>query len=264
MNNNKDIYNKYIEGLKIKYLSVDSEQKKEYQTFITNKKGITDEEMKDLLKEYPDIPTTLLELLKYSNGTDIHFFQSDVDDGKYPYYLISSSEMIKTKNIVQEHYSDFITREFDDEVDDKITDDINNIKWLLFSNCTNGGATSQLFIDFTPSEKGKKGQVVRYLHDPNSMIVIADSFDQFLSQIINSNYTFIENKEETSKLSKKQNIKSIITLIILLLLGIILIISGIKDIFASNIFSGIGGIFVGLIFISPIIFIYIEDKRQKH
>lgn len=40
----------------------------------------------------------------------------------------------------------------------------------------NNGGTSKLFIDLTPSETGKKGQIVRYLHDPDELKVIADSF----------------------------------------------------------------------------------------
>ena len=38
--------------------------------------------------------------------------------------------------MMQKNYSDYILREFDNivEIDDKITNDVNNVKWLLFSN----------------------------------------------------------------------------------------------------------------------------------
>jgi len=197
----KFIYNEFINGLRTKYLQSDEMLKKKYNSFIEKKKGISNEELDSLLKIFPDIPNSLIELLKYSNGTKIYCFQSDVDDGKYPYYLINSSKMIETKDVVQTYYSDYIRRKFDDiEIDNKITSDVDNVKWLLFSNCMNNGGTSQLFIDFTPSKEGKVGQIIRYLHDPDSIIVIADSFDEFLQQIIDSNYIFIDELMELNKL----------------------------------------------------------------
>ncbi len=55
----------------------------------------------------------------------------------------------------------------------------------------NNGGTSSLFIDFTPSEKGTKGQVIRYLHDPDELEVISDSFDGFLEMLIDNQFKFI-------------------------------------------------------------------------
>jgi len=204
----QNICEQYIKGLEAKYLQSDETLKGEYESFVASKKGISDEELKNLLKEFPEIPNSLIELLKYSNGTNIYCFQSDVDAGKYPYYLIDSATMINSKNDAKEYYSWAITREFDDiEIDARITNDIDNIKWLLFSNCMNNGGTSQLFIDFTPSKEGKVGQVVRYLHDPDSMIVIADSFDEYLQKIIDSNYLFVDGEEETNEWLKNNPIK---------------------------------------------------------
>ena len=65
------------------------------------------------------------------------------------------------------------------------------MKWLHFSDCMNNGGTSQLFIDFSPSEKGVKGQIVRFLHDPDEIGVIADSFDEYLEELIESGLDFI-------------------------------------------------------------------------
>ena len=59
----------------------------------------------------------------------------------------------------------------------------------------NNGGDSQLYIDFSPSEKGKKGQIIRFMHDPDTLDVIADSFDDYLQMIINNNYDFIVNDD---------------------------------------------------------------------
>ena len=50
-----------------------------------------------------------------------------------------------------------------------------------------------LYIDFTPSSKGVFGQVIRYLHDPNELKVIADSFDEFLDMLIEEDFKFIDD-----------------------------------------------------------------------
>lgn len=65
------------------------------------------------------------------------------------------------------------------------------MKWLHFSDCMNNGGTSQLFIDFSPSVKGIKGQVVRFLHDPDEIQVIADSFDDYLQMLIDNGIDFV-------------------------------------------------------------------------
>lgn len=190
----KDICDVFIKGLEAKYLDSNDKLNAYYKSFSERKKGISNEKLEDLLKEFPNIPVSLLELLKYSDGIDIYCFQSDVDDGKYPYYLINSFEMLAEKDIAKNYYADYISRYFDDvEVDNRITNNIDNVKWLLFSNCMNNGGTSQLFIDFTPSKKGKVGQIIRYLHDPDSIVVIADNFDDFLKQIIDTDYKFIDD-----------------------------------------------------------------------
>lgn len=254
----KNICNEFISGLEKKYQNSDEILKNEYNSFIERKKGISSDELNNLLKEYPDIPESLIDLLKYSNGTDIYCFQSDVDDGKYPYYLTSSSEMIKCKDDVKTYYSDYIERYFDDcEIDNKISNNIDNIKWLLFSNCMNNGGTSQLFIDFTPSKEGKVGQIVRYLHDPDSMTVIADSFDEFLKQIIDSNYKFIDGEIESNELLKKQAIvetivetkvkeKNILAAIFVSLFGILGIVFGISVV-KTNIFGCVFMLLFGII-----------------
>ncbi len=255
MEKTKNICNEFINGLDKKYHNSDEVLEVKYNSFIEEKKGISNEELDNLLKEFPDIPESLIELLRYSNGTDIYCFQSDVDDGKYPYYLINSSEMIETKDDVKIYYSDYILRNLDDAlIDEKITNDINNIKWLLFSNCMNNGGTSQLFIDFTPSKTGKVGQIVRYLHDPDSIVVIADSFDEFLEQIINSNYKFVDGEIESNKWLKQQSsvrvknkTKNSFSSIGILLFGILSILIGCIGLATSHIFISIIMLLFGVI-----------------
>ena len=93
---------------------------------------------------------------------------------------------------MRELYPHIPNREYDEvEVDEKIINKFDSVKWLHFSDCMNNGGTSQLFIDFTPSSKGKLGQIVRFEHDPDNFKVIADSFDDYLQMLMDSEYNFV-------------------------------------------------------------------------
>lgn len=80
-------------------------------------------------------------------------------------------------------------------IDSKIQLDVDKLKWMQFSDCMNNGGTSSLYIDFTPSEQGIKGQVIRYLHDPDELKVIANSFDEFLEMLITNGFQFIHEDD---------------------------------------------------------------------
>lgn len=194
------IVEKYISGLKNAYL--ENGGVSEWEVFASVIHGASEENIDKLKELYPEVPDGLIELLQYVDGTYwreyagkklvFYLLGSDVDEYEYPYYLLSSSQIVENKDIVTKYFSDYICREYEEvKVDDKITSDIDSLKWLHFSDCMNNGGTSKLFIDFSPSDKGKKGQIVRFLHDPDELCVIADSFEDYLTQLIKHDYDFI-------------------------------------------------------------------------
>jgi len=189
---------KYLSGLKKAYF--DNSAHQTWEHFEKIKHGATKDDIEKLKNIYPDIPDELIGLLEYVDGTywreyageeiAFYFLGSDVEE--CPYYLLSSKEIVENENQVIEYYSDCIERKYDDvEIDEKITNKADSLKWLHFSDCMNNGGTSQLFIDFSPSEKGKKGQVVRFLHDPDEFCVIADCFEDYLNKLMDNEYDFI-------------------------------------------------------------------------
>ena len=193
-----DIAKKYIEELKKTYY--ENGGKEVWDNFEKIKEGVTEENIKKLKEEFLEVPDSLIELLKIVDGTyhreyqeekiTFYFLGSDVMG--YPYYLLSSSQILENKKDGYYLFGGYIDGEYEDvEVDEKITDDSEKIKWLHFSDCMNNGGTSKLFIDFSPSEKGKKGQIVRYLHDPDEIKVIAASFDEYLEKLMEYGLDFI-------------------------------------------------------------------------
>lgn len=63
--------------------------------------------------------------------------------------------------------------------------------WLPFASF--GGSTLLLISDFSPSAHGRFGQIIGYVHDPDEIIYVADSFQAFLTASI---YSLEENHEE--------------------------------------------------------------------
>ncbi|OPH36938.1 SMI1/KNR4 family protein [Moraxella equi] len=174
----------------------------EFETVIC---GASNEHIAQLKEKFPLIPQSLIDLLKIVDGTywreyqgqEIAFYllTSIPDEFNYPCYLNSSEQILTSDEIV--FLADYINRDIDPdwgvEIDDKIIDDFDKVHWLHFSDSMNNGGTSKLFIDSSPSESGKIGQVVMYLHDPDELTVIADSFDEYLQMLINSEFAFVED-----------------------------------------------------------------------
>ncbi len=200
------IIDKYLEGLIAKYeKATDEENKYALKNFRELAEGASEESVAKLLEVYPDTPKSLIELLKKVDGTYHRKYEkgklcflilgSDIEE--YPYYLLSSEQIVETKHEAVEFYGDYINGEYGDDVpvDKKLTDDSKKMNWLHFSDCMNNGGTSQLFIDFSPSPQGKKGQIVRFLHDPDEIEVIADSFDEYLQDLMDYDYDFVVDYE---------------------------------------------------------------------
>ena len=201
----KDIVRRYIEGLEQAYLNNGGEEK--WNEFVNVKEGASSENLTRIKKLFPEVPESLLELLQYADGTyhraygnttiRLYFLGSTLEE--YPYYLLSSEEIIENQALAQNWYSDYVNREFDPDdipIDDRIIDDANKIKWLHFSDCMNNGGSSQLFIDFSPSACGTVGQIVMFVHDSDRMEVIADSFDEYLEKMIQWEFNFIVDEFE--------------------------------------------------------------------
>ena len=198
MSTGKELAKAYYDSLKDAYYQMDGQDV--WDEFASLAQGASQEDIDRLLELYPDAPESLFELLRLADGTYyreypkgealLYFLGSDMED--YPYYLLSAEQMADNQGRFARWGDCLINREDEDEVvDEGVCDDMDKLNFLHFSDCCNNGGTSQLFIDFSPSAKGKKGQVLRYLHDPDELVIIADSFDEYLQMLIDQDYPFI-------------------------------------------------------------------------
>lgn len=170
-------------------------------------KGATDEDLQRLRAQWPQVPESLLALLSRVDGThyreypggEVCVLMLGSDVGDYPYYLRSIAQIFED----QQQWDDSIRSIYEEWLDEEpeilgegIDGDLPMNRRLCFSHCMNNGGTSMLYLDFDPAPGGSVGQVVRYLHDPDSYAVIAPSFDAYLQELIDRDYAFIDQDED--------------------------------------------------------------------
>jgi cell wall assembly regulator SMI1 len=59
-----------------------------------------------------------------------------------------------------------------------------NKKWLPFAQMVGGDL--YLLLDFDPTEKGKTGQIIFYVHDPDFIYYVTETFSKLLEDTINN------------------------------------------------------------------------------
>lgn len=193
-----ELVNKFLDGLKAA-LPLDELKELEVAT------GAKIEDINKLKSKYPKCPETLICLLQNIDGTywreygdkeiSVCILGSDVEEGRYPYYLMSVQQILESSQ-EDEDVSYLLEYEDDEAVDPKINSEgLLGGTYIHFSDCMNNGGTSRLYIDFNPSDKGICGQVVRYLHDPDEYKVIANSFDEYLQDLIDNVFIYLQDEE---------------------------------------------------------------------
>lgn len=168
--------------------------------------GASEADLQRLRTQWPQVPDSLVELLSRVDGShyreypkgEVCVLMLGSDVGDYPYYLRSVAQIFED----QQQWDDSIRSIYEEWLDDEpdilgegIDADLPMNRRLCFSHCMNNGGTSMLYLDFDPAPGGTIGQVVRYLHDPDSYMVIAPSFDAYLQQLIDSGYAFIDEDQ---------------------------------------------------------------------
>lgn len=182
----------YVQGLLNSY----NDRNKEYFKLI---KPVSDEKINVLCSLYPSIPNELISLLKIVNGSNyLDFFQlyPGCDDATR-YRFCTIEEMIAYEkegdyswlNLCWNENSswekeDVVREMFGDEVK---PDALVRERILLAENCY-----SQLYIDFNPSKCGTEGQMVVYIHDPDSYFQVAVSFSEYLKNHIDNDFEDFE------------------------------------------------------------------------
>ena len=138
-----DLALSYLKGLKKAYVETGGEEV--WKNIESVAEGASENDIQALKKAYPEVPDSLIGLLLQIDGTYhrkygdnqvlVYFLGSDVEDGEYPYYLLSAKQIVENRDKIKEWYGDFVNREYDTEdveIDEKIISDAEQMNWLHF------------------------------------------------------------------------------------------------------------------------------------
>ncbi|MDR2869260.1 MAG: SMI1/KNR4 family protein [Deferribacteraceae bacterium] len=160
--------------------------------------GASDADIARLKQAYPDCPQALIELLKRIDGSYFREYNGHevwaplMGDGVA---LLSVEQIIENKAETRSiaavyHLHDAGHAELQPwQVDDRINID-TPIGWRLhFTDSDNDG----FCIDFDPCTNGVKGQILdnEFILLDKKIRVVANNFEEYLQNLIDSNYAFI-------------------------------------------------------------------------
>lgn len=162
-----------------------SENRLEKYNAYKNISGATDETLIRLEERYNiKLPNDFKEFYKYKNGSGYHFhilYPNCEGEHIEPFYLFSVDEIIEEKDSYyndDELMSDYYDDDEMSELDERIKPYLRNKNWIPFA--TLAGGSLYLLLDYDPTTKGSKGQIISYIHDPDFVYFVADNFTELL------------------------------------------------------------------------------------
>lgn len=148
--------------------------------------GATEEELQAFERQFQiKLPEDFRTLYKYKNGSgyiSLLFPENDYETG---YRLLSLQEMSKIKSYFQNNTCEMT--EFPEIIDEKQLEQLDKrIKPYLFCErwfpFAEYAGSLYLMLDYAPSDDGKVGQVISYVHDPDFISYIAPNITEILEQ----------------------------------------------------------------------------------
>lgn len=112
-----------------------------------------------------------------------------------PFYLMSLQEIRETKQYfceVDEKLDEYYSDEEISELDPEIKPFLFHKAWIPFA--TMAGGSLYLMLDFDPTEKGTYGQVIMYVHDPDFVYYVSETFTDLL-EVSNRNLKIMNEIE---------------------------------------------------------------------
>lgn len=158
----------------------------EYENY-KNIKGCNIDELNRFEERYSiKLPDDFKEFYKYKNGSGYHFhilYPNCEEDHIEPFYLFSLDKIIEEKDNFfdsNELMNEYYDEDEISELDKRIKPYFANKNWIPFA--TLAGGSLYLLLDYDPTEKGKKGQIISYIHDPDFVYYVAEDFTELLKQ----------------------------------------------------------------------------------
>ncbi|WP_343226118.1 SMI1/KNR4 family protein [Paenibacillus sp. ACRRY] len=165
---------------------------------------VKDEEIRQLYNEYQEksgasedrlaafetemdvrLPEDFREFYKSKDGSGyaFHVLYPGNAEGEEctPFYMMSLDEIQETKQYFcerDEELSEYYSAEEISKLDPEIKPYLFHKPWIPFA--TMAGGSLYLMLDFDPADQGSYGQIIIYVHDPDFVYYITDTFTNLL------------------------------------------------------------------------------------
>lgn len=146
--------------------------------------GVTEDELKAFENQFQiKLPEDFKTVYRYKNGSgymDLIWPQEGFYRG---YRLLSLQEMNKIKSYFQNEnhkmteFPEVIDEKQLQQLDERIKPYLFCERWFPFAQYA---SSLYLMLDYNPSEKGKTGQIICYVHDPDFIYYIAPDITETL------------------------------------------------------------------------------------
>ena len=187
-----DIVNDYINGL----IKAHKEKNKDIN-LITH---ASENEIKRIRNLYPDVPEDFIDFISKTDGVTVDkdgFSHRpslfSIYEGHVTYRMVSINEIIHDAEsgdiTLAEIYPWFLDEDADDDESACVEMDLHARigDRILFAE--NSGVYA-LYIDLKPSKLGTVGQIISYVHDPDSYSLVCNSFSDLLKQSVDSDFKY--------------------------------------------------------------------------
>lgn len=165
-------FQSYIDRLKGVYTAMDER--------LVLKKGATEKVQAAVERRIGfAIDEPLRAAWKLSNGAEsVPFFARP--GYLLPYRFISIKEALEHREVIRDRSDGYVGYSEPKPRDERISKEWHEVGWLPFAVWEVGDAV--LMSDLAPARKGKPGQIIGYVHDPDKIVYVASGFGTFLSQ----------------------------------------------------------------------------------
>lgn len=152
--------------------------------------GASEEENQEFEKRLGiSLPYELKEVYRYKNGSKyLVVLPCVIDQREMAFSLMSLQEIEARKRYFQNRdallteFPDYFSSEDVEEMrDSRIKPYLFNKKWLPFAEYCD---SCYLMLDFDPDKEGQEGQIICYIHDPDEIIYVAESFTELIEGIM--------------------------------------------------------------------------------
>ena len=152
--------------------------------------GASEEEIQEFEKRLGiSLPDELKEVYRYKNGSKyLAVLPCVIDQREMAFSLMSLQEIEAWKRYFQNRdallteFPDYFSSQDVEEMrDSRIKPYLFNKKWLPFAEYCD---SCYLMLDFDPDQEGQEGQIICYIHDPDEIIYVAESFTELIEGIM--------------------------------------------------------------------------------